>query len=389
MKNMRELINLMEGVSAIPGLGESHVDEKAPPGMEDTVMDLKKQYPGEPEKAFATAWSIYNKKTGKTEEGLGMEEAGDDPMGAEQDPGAMAMGDVGAQPEGEFNSEQVDQALDMFSNLRNSFVEPEQALEMVKQHFTEAGAGEDELACIEDAIMDHYGVDVVGDEPNDSMDGDFDSAMASAGHGSDEDYGDFGGHDEFEEAVDLNNGYGEINNANGDDFFPDGADSPVTKTVGPSGARQGDNPEQKKMEVNEVHKELVYGYRNYLKESEAQKKKLTEAGYQLVHVIHITADRNGDPQEDDLFTCTDGQGNYPLAEDGDVFFAGDKNNPNIQQLDGPPHSVNKELFLFSVNGKLGLYDGNFRLKKSFNSMGDFLYDYRQDPSFAHPYKINF
>ena len=29
-------------------------------------------------------------------------------------------------------------------------------------------------------------------EPNDSMDGDFDSAMASAGHGTDEDYGYFG-----------------------------------------------------------------------------------------------------------------------------------------------------------------------------------------------------
>jgi hypothetical protein len=34
---------------------------KAPPGMEDTVMKLKEEYPGEPEKAFATAWSIYNK----------------------------------------------------------------------------------------------------------------------------------------------------------------------------------------------------------------------------------------------------------------------------------------------------------------------------------------
>jgi hypothetical protein len=28
----------------------------------------------------------------------------------------------------------------------------------------------------------------ISDEPNDSMDGDFDSAMASAGHGTDEDY---------------------------------------------------------------------------------------------------------------------------------------------------------------------------------------------------------
>jgi hypothetical protein len=33
-------------------------------------------------------------------------------------------------------------------------------------------------------------------EPSDDMDGDFDSAMASAGHGTDEDYGYFGGGDE-------------------------------------------------------------------------------------------------------------------------------------------------------------------------------------------------
>lgn len=51
------------------GPGEMHSNMemmgKAPPGMEDTVMKLKKQYPGEPEKAFATAWSIYNKNHGK------------------------------------------------------------------------------------------------------------------------------------------------------------------------------------------------------------------------------------------------------------------------------------------------------------------------------------
>jgi len=44
------------------------LDEKAPPGMEDLVMRLKKQYPNQHEKAFATAWSIYNKKHGKNEE---------------------------------------------------------------------------------------------------------------------------------------------------------------------------------------------------------------------------------------------------------------------------------------------------------------------------------
>ena len=74
-----------------------------------------------------------------------------------------------------------------------------------------------------------------------------------------------------EEAYDFNNGYYDINDATGSDYFPDGADSPVTKNVGPSGARQGDNPEQKRMQVAEVHKELVYSYRNFLKESKSKK----------------------------------------------------------------------------------------------------------------------
>lgn len=41
------------------------LDEVAPPGMEDTVMALKKKFPGNPGRAFATAWSIYNKQKGK------------------------------------------------------------------------------------------------------------------------------------------------------------------------------------------------------------------------------------------------------------------------------------------------------------------------------------
>ena len=44
---------------------EDVVVEKAPPGMEDLVLKLKKEYPGHPERAFATAWSIYNRKHGK------------------------------------------------------------------------------------------------------------------------------------------------------------------------------------------------------------------------------------------------------------------------------------------------------------------------------------
>ena len=81
------------------------------------------------------------------------------------------------------------------------------------------------------------------------------------------------GREATEEAFDLKNGYDDINDASGNDYFPNGADSPVVSKVGPSGARQGDNPEQKKMQVAEVHKELVYGYRNYLKETAVAKKK--------------------------------------------------------------------------------------------------------------------
>lgn len=120
------------------------------------------------------------------------------------------------------------------------------------------------------SALDHFlnGDDSMIDDFDDGMDGDFDSAMASAGHGSDEDYGG----DDFPMEEDLNNGYRDVEIANGQDFFPNGADSPVVNATGPSGARQGDNPEQKKMQVAETHKELVYAYRNFLKESANQKK---------------------------------------------------------------------------------------------------------------------
>jgi len=51
----------------IGGKQDSVREAKAPPGekYEKLVLDLKKQYPDDPEKAFATAWSIYNKEHGK------------------------------------------------------------------------------------------------------------------------------------------------------------------------------------------------------------------------------------------------------------------------------------------------------------------------------------
>jgi len=252
------------------------------------------------------------------------------------------------------HEESIADALAQYDEMMSSFVEPSEAIRVIMSWHDGAGCDPEELDAIHNALMDHAGYE---GGPDDSMDGDFDSAMASAGLGTDEDYGDYGDPEEFEEAAgddihigakvhprwdqqgepfevvrivddqqvivkddfgnnekmmikdlvpcqteveeafDLQNGYDDINDASGNDFFPTGADSPVVKVVGPSGARQGDNPEQKKMQVAEVHKELVYGYRNFLKES-SQKKKLTES--QLVSNLSIK-DIGGD-----FYTTDDG-----------------------------------------------------------------------------------
>lgn len=123
----------------------------------------------------------------------------------------------------------------------------------------------------EDPFLDDNDVDM-----DDSMDGDHDSAMASAGHGTDEDYGYFGGDDDIYEMddieEDLDNGYNDVHDASSNDYFPSGADSPVVRTVGPSGARHGDNPEQKRMQIAEIHEELLSGYKTFLEEMDTKKK---------------------------------------------------------------------------------------------------------------------
>jgi len=265
------------------------IEEKAPPGMEDVVMKLKKEYPGHPEKAFATAWSIYNKKHGKTvETGPGMEESVPAVSSCQQTNPATA--DKACAMEEGVSDLIFNQSMDRLAGLSDQYVPYDEAMNVLKKELADQGLDmgeiQDVLTRIDQELngddFDHSAHDMMN--PDDSMDGDFDSAMASAGHGSDEDYGYFGG-EEFEEGslaedFDLNNGYDDVNVAQGSDYFPTGADGPVTKSAGPSGARQGDNPEQKKMEVTEVHKELVYGYRSFLKESAAAaapKKKLKES----------------------------------------------------------------------------------------------------------------
>lgn len=320
------------------------MDEKAPPGMEDMVMKLKKQYPGHEEKAFATAWSIYNKKHGKTEENVGMDEES-----------------VSAGPD----DATVQQAVARIKQMMDSFVSPMEAIDTLIDELTNEGHDDDTIAQIIDSVEKAISNDDDSDSDeggicpacNGSGEGRYDGSSCSSCGGSGEQRGegdpdDFNEPDEYddgnsfyggleeevpmqsklddaldaliqsmqtgaqdaeseaqwvakthnvdpralahayaqykaeelgrsgmmeeveeedkeevEEAFDLNNGYDDIQFMAPGDFFPDGADGPVTGSTGPSGARMGDNDEQKKTAVAETHKELVYNYRKFLKES--------------------------------------------------------------------------------------------------------------------------
>jgi hypothetical protein len=372
-------IRLNESVQAVPGIGEAvasvgpdYVEEKAPPGMEALVMKLKNEYGHDKEgkqKAFATAWSIYNKKHGKAEECAMMEDDVEEAYVdvCNQDNPEDARDACHMEEDHMYQMEGENHWIKRFIELTDNpyFIDPQEAAETVEREMEEAGVEGHEYDEVITFIQDRFGDMDHDDEPSDGMtDAEADAdALASAGMGSDEDYGHFGG-DEFEEGqgprtprgtdidpteinslamlpveaakaraheilgqstttdikkqylmgrinkarsamdvaallynmvlkgeghgvqgshyskkfdsaveenFDLNNGYDEEHDASATDYFPTGADSPVVTAIG-GNAKSGDNPEQKRVAVAEVHKELVYSYRNYLKESETKKK---------------------------------------------------------------------------------------------------------------------
>ena len=192
----------------------------------------------------------------------------------------------------------IESAIESLEELLNKGTDPVQAIDSVVSMLQSDGYEEADIAQMLTAMNDHLANMDNDDEGgicpacNGSGEGMYDGSSCHSCGGSgvergERDYDDFDepedrGYDpaddiyeeaeeedkeEVDEAFDLNNGYDDIKFMNPGDFFPDGADSPVTSHTGPSGARMGDNPEQKKMEVAEAHKELVYNYRKFLKES--------------------------------------------------------------------------------------------------------------------------
>jgi len=67
---------------------------------------------------------------------------------------------------------------------------------------------------------------------------------------------------------DYDNGYDKQIEVDVDGYFPNGAHHSVAKDAGPSSAKQGDNPLQKKMDVTEsksIHRDLASNYRLFKK----------------------------------------------------------------------------------------------------------------------------
>lgn len=70
---------------------------------------------------------------------------------------------------------------------------------------------------------------------------------------------------------DLSNGYHSYKKYNADGLFPEGATGTIQDSAGPSSAKQGDNPLQKKAAVTEnlresIHRDLVHAYRKHKSE---------------------------------------------------------------------------------------------------------------------------
>ncbi len=108
---------------------EEQLDEKAPPGMEDVVLSLKKKFPGEEGRAYAIAWSMYNKKHGQKNE-----EAEDNPPST--DDGELLekwAGDAKVKPTGQYKDKSVEELKSMLAKLKKSGPHGEDSPEAKKQ----------------------------------------------------------------------------------------------------------------------------------------------------------------------------------------------------------------------------------------------------------------
>lgn len=104
---------------------------------------------------------------------------------------------------------------------------------------------------------------------------------------------------DLDEAVEgsLDNGYKNHHEVKKDDYFPTGQDQSVSDEAGPASAKQGDNPMQKRTktqvaEAKEIHRDLVYGYRSFLKEMDNPLRILQNEHRELASKLADAKKRN-------------------------------------------------------------------------------------------------
>lgn len=252
---------------------KSSLGETAPPGMEDMVKKLKQEYPGEPEKAFATAWSIYNKQHGKN----GESDVNEAVRKKSIDPAAIS--EIASMPHDQAKQKALE-LLDTSYTEENKKIELRRQIENSRNTIAVAKilynmllSGEGLGTIKSRRQMEGY----TGDQ---EVDYEIDRILESAS-GTFQDMGQalqsvsnfllesgltfeqmmsavesvatqLGAEDTDDESFemteeDMNNGYGSECITDPEDYFPSGAEGSVTNRVGPAGTKQGDNPQQKYM----------------------------------------------------------------------------------------------------------------------------------------------
>jgi hypothetical protein len=447
--------------------------EKAPPGMERLVKDIKKQYPGHPEKAFATAWSIYNKQHGKTDEGSMVDESGeqdidfiysaikhyrggasrqemmrdiaretgygnnpefpemfklaldrflrvgdpslDDTDDSEDDytDNSMRRGEMGMEEgytvvpsidrekytdlssqglEGPFrlNSGKVvyydpkegryyDRETDMYlshdeydqhaahesqyspglneaaSPAVHVFGDSAEAYDAT-QTGVMTSSEKDEAGRYREILVKDGDILVIPSEGIVGICSTWPVAVTKNSGNLHELSSGFSTPESIAKVLkvplaaiqaafqkarsmgletidsvneDMNNGYHDVELADGQDFFPNGADGPVVSSVGPAGAKQGDNPEQKSMKVSEEYSELVYAYRKFLKESESSYSSVAGLTEAPAAAADLEAQEN---------TIEVNSNNESMSLDGKLYMSA-----TAMGIDGQPTEVGYEV----------------------------------------------
>ena len=74
---------------------------------------------------------------------------------------------------------------------------------------------------------------------------------------------------------------------------------------------------------------------------------------------------------DNLYTATDGKGNYSLNKDKSVNLSDSKEDLTV---DGKPKAKSLEYDVMDIDGKLGVWDSNLKLIQKYKNMKDLLND---------------